>query len=270
MDALREARLKLSAAEEFNDAFDCLGVCVGEFSSNVILEHARDMLCSLGLVASCEGLGLHHEYSKRIADEILRKTFFKNSCILCFTRPETVGADALMWSHYGNKWKGVRLGFDLLYENHYPVTYDTTSPYALSPIKYSTRRAVLDLSKIGDVENDPLYSRYFYDCLQTKAESWKYESEWRLFCDEQYSLSLGGMRFWEFHKLLLRTIDLGPYMCAEEQGAIIRLARESYPHAEVRKVVLSERDFDFSYKVVQSPIVAFPAKSTFWIRGGNM
>ena len=78
----------------------------------------------------------------------------------------------MMWSHYANKWQGVRLGFDLLFENHHQVTYDTTSPYALTPVTYSQKRPVLDLSRIEEVDGDPLAHAEIAAMREAAAHGW--------------------------------------------------------------------------------------------------
>lgn len=272
VESLMKSQLKLSAAIEFNDVFDCSGTCVGEFSDEVIRRHMQrpsslipyelaNALCDKRILPE-----MRHEYSERMARCFLERTLFKSQTILCFSRPETTGADSLMWSHYGNRWRGVRLGFDLLYENHYPVTYHTTSPYALSPIAYSSKRPVLDLSRIEEVESDPLYSRYFYGTLQTKAEPWKYENEWRLFCDEGYSSEENGIRFWDFNKALLRTIDIGPGMPLDQQDHVMHISKVFYPHVEVRKVIMSDSDYEFEYRTILQPSAELSAESSFQIQ----
>lgn len=267
--SLRESRLKLSAATEFNDAFDCSGTCIGEFSEEVIARHLKrpssviplelvNVLCDKSILPT-----MRHEYSSKIARCLMERTLFSSQTILCFSNPKTIGADSLMWSHYGNKWRGVRLGFELLYENHYNVMHITTSPYALSPIKYSSRRPILNLSKIEEVESDPLYSRYFYDTLYTKAEPWSYENEWRLFCDEKFSSEDKGMRFWDFNKVLLRTIDIGPGITVDQQDRILCISKAFYPHVKVRSVVMSDSDYNFTYQTILSPSINLPVESAY-------
>jgi len=114
-----------------------------------------------------------------MARSYVERELFRIQQILCFSNPATVNDDILMWSHYADKWKGVRLGFDLLFENHRPVTYVVTSPYSLSPISYSKTRPIIDLAKIEEIEGDPLYNCFYYDLLHTKSDAWKYECEWR-------------------------------------------------------------------------------------------
>ena len=257
-DAICNSRLKLSAASEFNDVFDCSGTCKGSFSESVIKNHIRDIQFIVPSSMNFAGYGgfiptLKREYSVCVARSFLDKTLFALPQILCFAAPETKDADSLMWSHYADKWKGVRLGFDLLFENHLPVTYNTTSPYLLSRIVYSNKRPTLDLSRIEDITEDPLYGQYYYQMLQTKSSAWSYESEWRLFCDTKYSSENGGLRFWDFHRLLLRTIDLGPQIEQSEEKWIVDFAQREYPHAEIRKIVMSDTDYDFSYRTIVLP-----------------
>jgi hypothetical protein len=126
------------------------------------------------------------------------------------------------------------------------------------------------LSRIQEVDGDPLYSRYLYDVFRTKAEPWRYENEWRLFCDEQYSTECDGMRFWDFNKALLRTIDIGPNVDAAHQEQIIETSKTLYPHVEVRKVIMSDSDYDFVYRTVVQPRIELPAESSFVIHDSGM
>lgn len=275
-EALRDSRLKLSAAVEFNDAFDGSGTCIGEFSDEAIRRHLMKFSSSMPpewvKILSDRFIlpVMRREYSEKMARCFIERVLFKSQKILCFSNPPTTAADSLMWSHYANKWQGVRLGFDLLFENHHQVTYDTTSPYALTPVTYSQKRPVLDLSRIEEVDGDPLYSRYLYDVFRTKAEPWRYENEWRLFCDEQYSTECDGMRFWDFNKALLRTIDIGPNVDAAHQEQIIEISKTLYPHVEVRKVIMSDSDYDFVYRTVVQPRIELPAESSFVIHDSGM
>jgi hypothetical protein len=51
IDALVNARLKLSRATGFNDIFDCSGVCVGYFSNEIMRKHltkiSNPLACNL-------------------------------------------------------------------------------------------------------------------------------------------------------------------------------------------------------------------------------
>lgn len=268
-EALKDARLKLSTALEFNDAFDCVGTCVGEFSDGVIRRHLQDSSANIpaefvrALSGETEASFIRHVYSVGVARSVIERTLFASPRILCFSNPRDMQADALMWSHYGSNWGGVRLGFDLLFENHYRVTYNTTSPYTLTPINYSAKRPVLDLAKIENITDDPLYSRYFYEMLHTKAPCWSYENEWRMFCDEQYSSEDEGLRFWDFNKALLRTVDLGPNIGPDQQDRIVDLCKHGYQHVEIRKVIISQSDYTFEYRTVLSPKDELSAITTF-------
>lgn len=269
-EVLKNSQLKLSAAIEFNDVFDCMGTCIGLPTSDVIYRHIRDNtnISKEKAQMMCSNLIFCRKYIKGIEVELRRRSMFNVPNILCFSRPKNVYEDSLMWSHYGGKWKGVRLGFDLLYENHIPIVYKTTSPYAIVPVIYAERQPILDWSKVKDLDSDSSYACFYFSMVNTKSKAWRYENEWRLFCDETHSSKRGDMRFWDFNRVLLRTIDLGPTIDNEAQKRVIELTSALYPHAEVRKVVVSDADYAFIYQSILKPTIMENAMTAYGFTGG--
>jgi hypothetical protein len=83
--------------------------------------------------------------------------------VLCFSES---WQSTLMWAHYGNKHKGMCLGFEI-----------EDSPF-LTKIEYVSRRipSPIDFSKpLGGVD-EPMLTK----CLNVKHSGWKYEKERRL------------------------------------------------------------------------------------------
>ena len=140
LKSLLEGNLRLGSALEFNDPYDSL-------------------------------LALNHS-DQRVPQEQLdqaaqnqRRTQFSQYGVLCLTdRPQS----SCLWSHYGDKHKGIALGFD------FNQTGDS-----LFRVNYSTTRPALDISE-ETKPGDPKAMEQIIKCLTTKSADWSYEQEFRI------------------------------------------------------------------------------------------
>lgn len=155
-DLLRK-RLRISRFHELNDPFECY-----PFES------------------------IHAIQSK--GKEDITKVFG----LLCFS---STYSDPAMWAHYGERHRGICLGFDVL------------EPTILK-VDYSITRLSSPMGSIPTLEE--WVNKTVIPFVSTKAKSWAYEKEFRLIknlsechqCDEYY--------FCPFSKtLLLREVILG-------------------------------------------------------------
>jgi hypothetical protein len=135
---LKEERLKLSTFNELNDPFELLGVAIGEKNS-------------------------------REAIKILQKHWVSSLGLLCTSRNWN---NPVMWAHYGDKHRGVCLGFDVPDELPREIKYE---PNKLKDI-FFPEKPLLGLDQ-----------QALMRILLTKFKDWEYEREWRLFAklDEQ-------------------------------------------------------------------------------------
>lgn len=266
MESLQNAELKLADVNEFNDIFDGRGTCINELRREAIIHIIANSINKNGLVDREEYLNrLKKELtiSKDVLDsatEIVRQSVHSRQMaqeikIICFSKPEDRNADALMWSHYANHWKGVRLGFSLLYDIHNEIDFKlSTTPYILEPIRYSDKRPTLDLSQINTLVNDPVYTDFFRKALITKSLEWSYESEWRLMVDRPRAVVRYGnnkeMLFWKFHPFLLKSIDLGPGVYKEDENELLSFIQINYPHVKVNRVILDEIQYQHKYESI--------------------
>ncbi len=115
--------------------------------------------------------------------------------LLCFT---TDWEDPVMWSHYGDRHKGMCLGFNV---------------EDLSPINYVNKRLPFDEWKTFDALPKEDAERL----LTTKCARWCYERERRLIINlAKNSTEEGGHRFKSFdHKLKLVEVIAGPRCCVK-------------------------------------------------------
>lgn len=155
-------RLKIARFSELNDPFELLAVDVAKFDLRV------------GISAK-----------KKLIDE--------DEGLVCFSR---TWRDPLLWSHYGERHRGLCLGFDV-------------PDNLLTSVQYQKGLHKIDvLSSSTEQETvDRLLSRLRY----TKFDGWAYENEVRRFIDISTLRPQSGLYFLPFSEnLVLREVVLGP------------------------------------------------------------
>jgi hypothetical protein len=184
-------RLKIARLDELNDPFEL-------------------MCCELSTPAAREA------YRCYKADLALK-------CgVLCFSRG---WKNPVLWSHYGDKHKGICLGFDVPAESIVPVTYTAARPQ-LPP-------------NPGD-----LTEAFSLQLRSTKYLGWKYEDEIRVFVGlDPTDERKGGYHYSAFGAhLQLKQVIIGP-LC--DVGASVNAAIK--PHAgevEILRARLAFRSFE--------------------------
>jgi hypothetical protein len=131
VDDIANRRLKVSRFFELNDPFELIG---GEQSDKAFRKKMRGWA----------------------------ETINKQEGLLCFTKSWT---NPLMWSHYGDRHRGMCLGFDV---------YDTI----VKPVDYRPGRLPVNKWKDLNVTNPP--REVVQRLLTTKFAGWKYENERRV------------------------------------------------------------------------------------------
>lgn len=170
--------LKTSRPSEFNDPYEGKGVIVGDpsvafahewvkaFSLEHIVEEGKSLDEDTLMRIVCKGNMVGQFSWFDFFDDLVR--------IVCFCSPDAVlrpESDLLMWSHYADSGRGVRLELEL-----------DDSTFILKDIKYSETRPKLDLSLVThcDPRADSVFANFLNDCILTKPRAWAYELEKRL------------------------------------------------------------------------------------------
>lgn len=160
--------LKVSRPCEFNDSFECTGCFKGEFRASFIEDFSRafeikDAGQDVRSVATSIGMSSLFSHG-HCFDGLARFASF------CDATTTSAGDDLLMWSHYGDKARGVRLA----------IEFDE-SEFKMRKVKYRKNRPVLNCSKARHYSlSDSEFGRFMFACLTTKCKSWGYENEARL------------------------------------------------------------------------------------------
>jgi Protein of unknown function (DUF2971) len=130
LKSIRERRLKISTIDELNDPFEAL-------------------------IFKLPNKSLRRQF------EAKKSKFASKHGLLCFSK---VWSNALMWSHYADRHRGICLGFDV-------------PKNGLIHVEYNAHR-MIDGS--GMLRADlPIDDRMIRTCLGTKYASWSYEQEVR-------------------------------------------------------------------------------------------
>lgn len=112
--------------------------------------------------------------------------------LLCFSRSWN---NPVLWSHYGDKHRGVCLGFDI------PDEF-------AKPVSYQGKRLAARMEHIGPRDTNATLG---YQLLTTKFEHWRYEDEVRLILLLNGAPGDGGHNFVPFGDgLRLREVITGP------------------------------------------------------------
>ena len=154
--------LKVSRPAEFNDPYDCTGMATG-----TLPQHLRDTYgktfqqllnpAELDLITKVNG--------RRMFDQMYR------ILSLCDSSVNNTAGEMLMWSHYADYARGVRIGIEI-----------DTDRYRLGVVEYGELLPQLDMTKIGEwkIYDDPELRRFLKACLLTKHKIWEYEKERRV------------------------------------------------------------------------------------------
>ena len=207
--AIKNQRLKVSRFENLNDPFEL-------FALN------------------------RHTQAARTASKKFAAAFNATQGLLCF------GADwsnAVMWSHYGEKHKGVCLGFDV-------------RRTLLQRIEYKDKRvrAALGSDPATAVLTPALQNQLA--CI--KAQAWHYEEELRRFVVLASTVSEPPLHFVSFDAdMQLKEVILGD-RCVEDLNAVRQLVAAKSPSAVAFKARLAYR----SFRVVLNGYTRPPASPT--------
>ncbi len=108
---------------------------------------------------------LRKEFIERKSYNLVRGNIAKKYGLLCFADD---WREPLLWGHYADKHRGVAIGFRILRNEEFEVSY--TQPKEMRPM----------LELTGDLA---VNERLFLDLARKKYKNWSYESEYRVVVD---------------------------------------------------------------------------------------
>ncbi len=206
-------RIKISLLDDLNDPFEFLGVDLSNKNFRRSFQAGKDAI------------------SKEIG-------------IISFSKD---WQNPLMWAHYGDKHKGICLGFDVDDSHIKEVTY---FPKRV-PSEVDMQKKYGGLNE-GDIEK----------LMCTKYIDWKYENEVRVIVPLE-EMDSGGLYFTDFEgNLKLKEVILGPrsdleisqvtkHLCSYKTDVMIIKSRIAFTKYEVVK---NKSVLEFTHRGVQAPI----------------
>jgi hypothetical protein len=150
----------------------------------------------------------------------------KTTGLLCFSES---WRNPVLWGHYGDRHRGICLGFDV-------PEKDTM------PVNYSNSRV-----KIKFKNNDPkqgLSKDFVNELLRTKYEHWVYEKERRIFIELDETTKENGNFFFQYPELLsLSEVIIGPH-CEIPKKQIEELTLKTHGPIRIIKARLGFENFE--------------------------
>lgn len=167
-----------------------------------------------------------------VADQAFRKAlkqlkvqFHNEKGVICFSRS---WKNPVLWSHYGDRHRGVALGFDIQDE------------YA-NVINYSAER--LPPQFVDGKPDRGLDENFVGRMIHTKYQHWAYEEEVRLHVSLDEGTKEGSLFFYDFGpSLTLREVILG-HECTVSITKVRELVGKSYDGVAVTKARLAFQTF---------------------------
>lgn len=261
----------MSRVEETNDVFDCAGTFVGYYTPRAFKKRVFDFLPPESqaryrkIVAEAKRTGNKEdlEYVQRgLTDELKlryntemfneRAQFVEiDFLMLCMSEardesdPSVVRDESLMWAHYAEKGKGLRIELELdepFSQNFFRVNYADEVP-------------TCDLANSPSVNNrahKKLVCEFLDKRAMTKSRAWSYEHEVRLvrIGKDPRVKHKGKLAYLELDPRIVKRVDFGPH-CFKDEHAFLRevdrLKESGYGHVEFRLARMDPKTYGFRY-----------------------
>jgi hypothetical protein len=161
--------------------------------------------------------------------------------VVCFSADDARPLDEiLMWSHYADCHRGVRIGFE------FPD--GITSPFKIIQVTYQDTRVAIDLSLGSEM---PRVSEALEQSIKTKSSSWAYEREHRLvtiprFCVQEH-VAGNVLEFIQIKPEWVRRIDFGARSPQSKIDYSKRLIEAGYGHVRYFEAKYHDTEYALVY-----------------------
>ncbi|MEM6483629.1 MAG: DUF2971 domain-containing protein [Pseudomonadota bacterium] len=150
--------------------------------------------------------------------------------MLCFSK---TWSNPVLWSHYGERHRGIALGFDV--DDEY-----------LIKVAYTKKRHKIDVFALE--QDGRLSEDLMLKFMQTKFEDWRYEKEVRVFANLDNKDVDTGLHFFAFDDIVkLKEVVVGPLSDVTEDDVREHLK----PEDQGVRVIKARLAFN-SFKVVEN------------------
>jgi hypothetical protein len=162
--------------------------------------------------------------------------------IICFCDPKEIkdGDDILLWSHYGDKHKGVRIFFETD-----DIKIFSTS---LFQVVYSPERACIDITDPNTSAFNKNVEDAYRNTFKTKNKSWEYEKEVRWIIDLKECHQENGLSYISLSPKAIQRIDFG-CKCDNDKSVSI-LINNAFRHVKLYRALVHEHQFSLKYEEI--------------------
>ncbi len=175
----------------------------------------------------------------------VKEEFSNENRILCVSNATAIEphGDILMWAHYSNGHKGVKISFD--------TEKICWSDLKIDQVEYSEDRVMLDPIKID--KRDSKTENEISRALIVKSLGWEYEQEYRWFIQIQ-RCKLDKEKNIHFVKIpaeAIISVDIGVKSLPEIKERIMDLMKgNDFAHIKIRHAKLHETKFKLNYETL--------------------
>lgn len=163
--------------------------------------------------------------------------------LVCFScEKASLQNEILLWSHYANKHKGHRIGFE--------IPKSPMNGCRIDPVEYSANRVEADFN--GGT-GDPKFLAAMVASIGTKNCVWEYEREFRLAIKPELCVpdeEAPQMEHFRFDPAWVVRVDCGLRSDPAEDARIAAVVKERYTHANVYKAKFHPTDYSIEYELV--------------------
>ncbi|MCX5633328.1 MAG: DUF2971 domain-containing protein [Phycisphaerae bacterium] len=254
VDIIKNQRLLAADPTNLNDPFEIKPGVIGTpdkvktlryFYNELLPERYSDTKVALPIFNDDAALKkIEQDLKPAIIEQIEKNLIWasKTLRIICFCNPIKIkdGDDVLLWSHYSDKHKGMRIFFE--------TDEIKTLSNNLFPVDYSFERPNFDIT-------DPASKIKIEDArriIKTKNKSWEYEQEVRWIISLQECIQKDGRSYIPLSPKAIRRIDFG---CKCESEKVIPLLKDddnAYQHVKLYKALVHERRYSLKYKEINN------------------
>ncbi|HAT1867500.1 DUF2971 domain-containing protein [Legionella pneumophila] len=229
---LGNCQLKYSKYPTINDPFDTGKDIIydpkdtngekfkNEFLNNKILKNTKPMLFEM--IKNLKGNETLNVVKKNIEESYFSK-MIKNTPFVCFSKNNNI---QLLWAHYGEKYAGVVLEFNISRDKAEEVNYKDLSKGPLPSVL--TAKKFIEVAFLKN--NNKLFS-YVNELLLTKHKVWRYEQEIRLLGNPNTN-----KEYLPFDPIELKGIYFGINHEPNEE-LIKAITSEKYSHVKIYKMI---------------------------------
>jgi hypothetical protein len=232
IDTLEHQRVYLSDPLSFNDPFDCQ-LCVNfKASPKDARKKTREILSGSARHKFMEPRKRLHAFSRALASaangELHRagelkdkiRTRMSQNGVFCLTEDSR---SVLMWSHYACKHEGVCLQFDTKVEGLMREARQ---------VQYLENYPELNYLRQDDGD-------IFTQQILSKASSWHYEKEWRIF-----RFRPPADRYQQFKPDALKTVIFGVRMTSRRKNDLALKLKKIFPQTQIMEARVSDSRFE--------------------------